>query len=75
VAVTVAGDGSTDLLSSAGQNGRRMQRRDARHAVEVGRVQGEDLGHSISRTTTLVSSRYAVTGRVHHDQESRKTCP
>jgi hypothetical protein len=44
VEVTVAGDGSRDLLTSAGQNGRRMQRRDARHAVEVGRVRGENIG-------------------------------
>ena len=42
--VTVAGTGSRDLLTSAGQNGRRMQRRDARQAVEVGRVQGENIG-------------------------------
>ena len=35
MAVTVAGAGSRDLLTSAGQNGRRMQRRDARQAVEV----------------------------------------
>jgi hypothetical protein len=39
--------GGRDLLTSAGQNGRRMQRRDARQAVEVGRVQGEDLGHPL----------------------------
>ena len=44
VAVTVAGDGSRDLLTSAGPNGRQMQRRDARQAFEVGRVQGENIG-------------------------------
>ena len=37
-------NGRRDLLTSAGQNGRRMQRRDARQAVEVGRVQGENIG-------------------------------